>query len=451
MPLRTSDPLLQSLYEKVEWAGKLLNVPEWVIEDEIKLFKCHELTVGKLRADMDNGVPERFSATIVLHCQPYHHDKPYKGGIRLSDKVTPGFLRVLAFEMTYKCAVVDLEFGGGKSGIRLKKPVNLYSPKEITTIMEAFSEVFIREHRIISPRYYVPATDMGTTPQHMDVIHGKFWEEAGRGGASGTAVTGRTVENGGIPGREEATALGGLIVLDRLREAAHLPRLRKKPTVIVQGTGQVGGNFIRLANDRGYKITGVSNISGAVFNPHGIDLAELPLLPNGSVDPNGSLKEVTGEHCTGEEIILKPCDILVPAAMENVIKPANAGKIKAKVILELANHPTEEGADAQLSKNGIYVIPDIFANAGGVSASFLEWSLSFGNPRHSIQIPKTLEEVRSNLTAQMQEATSQVLWYAEKYGTDLRGAAWLKATERISDRLIKKHGGRWTPKTTRES
>ncbi len=448
MPLKTSEPLLQSLYEKVEWAGKLLNVPEWIVEDELKLFKCHELTVGKLRVEMDDGPPERFAATVVLHCQPYYHDKPYKGGIRLSHTVTPSFLRVLAFEMTFKCGVVDLEFGGGKSGIRLKKPVNQYSPKETTRIMEAFSEVFIKEHKIISPRYYVPATDMGTTPENMDTIHGKFWEEArnvSTGGAVGTAVTGRTVENGGIPGREEATALGGLIVLDRLREIANMPKLRNHPTVIVQGLGQVGGNFVRLANLRGYKVIGVSNISGAVFNPGGIDFDELPKLPNGPIDPNGVLDNVTGEQCTSEEILLKPCDILVPAAMENVITQANAKKIKCKVLLELANHPTSQAADNELSKK-IYVIPDIFANAGGVSASFWEWSLSLGHPRHTIQTPETLEEVRSNLTAQMQAATESVLSYAKKHETDLRGAAWLKATDRISSKLVKKHRGLWAPK-----
>jgi glutamate dehydrogenase (NAD(P)+) len=355
---------------------------------------------------------------------------------------------VLAFEMTFKCGVVDLEFGGGKSGIRLKKPVNQYSSKEITRVMEAFSEVFIREHKIISPRYYVPATDMGTTPENMDTIHGKFWEAARDGstsGAVGTAVTGRTVENGGIPGREEATALGGLIVLDKLREIGRMPKLRNNPTVIVQGLGQVGANFVRLAHQREYKIIGVSNISGAVYNPGGIDPSEFPKLPNGSIDPNGSLDHVTGEQCTTEEILLKSCDILVPAAVENVITQANAKKIRCKVLLELANHPTSQAGESELSKK-IYVIPDIFANAGGVSASFWEWSLSLGHPRHRIQTPETLEEVRSKLTAQMQVATESMLWYANKYNTDLRGAAWLKATDRISSKLVRKHSGLWAPK-----
>src|SRR3989344_3731848 len=446
---RTSEPLLQSLFEKVEWAGKLLEVPDWVIEQEIKLYKCHELTVGKLRLEMDDGTSERFSATVVLHCQPYYHDRPYKGGIRLSNTVTPSFLRVLAFEMTFKCAVANIEFGGGKSGIRMERPINQYSPREITRIIEAFSEVFIKEHRVISPRYYVPATDMGTTSGNMDVIHGKYWEEAKNGtiaGGTGTAVTGRTVKNGGSPGREEATALGGLIVLEKLRQLGDMPKLKsKQPTVVVQGLGQVGGNFVKLAEERGYKVVGVSNITGAVYNKDGIDISELPKNSNLSINPNGSLENVTGEHLLSQDIITKPCDILVPAAMENVITMENNRGISAKVILELANHPTNENAHRELTKRA-YVVPDIFANAGGVSVSFWEWSLSLGHPRHSMQIQQTLEEVRANLTAQMEDATNQVLWYAKKYDTDLRGAAWLKATQLIAERLQMKHGDRWAPR-----
>lgn len=458
MTRRTNEPLLQSLFERVEWAGNILKIPEWIIEDEIKLFKDHEITKGKLRVDMDSGPPERFSATVVLHCQPYYHDKPYKGGIRLSNTVTPSILRVLAFEMTFKCGIVDLEFGGGKAGIKISKPVNKYSSKEITRIIEAFADSFINEAKVISPRYYVPATDMGTTAENMDTIHGKFWEAVRNGlsipgGSVGTPVTGRTVKNGGIPGREQATALVGLIVLEKLREKmSGFPVLPPKPTMIVQGTGQVGGNVIRMAAERGFLIVGVSNITGAVFNPSGIDISELPKKSTGSIDPNGSLSHVTGEHCDQNEFLTKPCDILVPAAMENVITQTNADKINCKVVLELANHPMTDQANTLLSNRGVLIIPDIFANAGGVSASFWEWALSFGQARHTIQIPETLDDVHYKLNAQMEEATKQILWYAQRYNADLRGnvdlrgAAWLKGVQRVSERLIAKHGDRWSPK-----
>lgn len=452
MPLKTSEPLLQSLYEKVEWAGNLLHVPEWVIEQEMKPFKCHELTVGKLRVIMDDGSSERFSTTVVLHCNPYtSHEKPYKGGVRFvyidpndpNAGSMPGRLRVFAFDMTYKCAVVDLEFGGGKSGIQLKKPITCYSAQELQRTIEAFAIVFIDEHRIISPRYYVPATDMGTKPEHMDIIHDKFWDLT-KGTIPGAPVTGRSIEKGGAPGREEATALGGLTVLDKLREASHLPKLPKIPTVIVQGLGQVGGSFVELTSHRDYKVIGISNVSGGVFNDQGINLSELPRAADGKIDPNASLDQVAGEHIPSEEILYKPCDVLVLAAMENVITPANAYKVNATVVLQLANHPIAKSSVQQLAKRGVYLIPDILANAGGVSVSFWEWSLSFGHPRHRTQLPETLEEVQFHLTAQMRDATEQVLWYAKKYDTDLEGGAWLKATQRISERLGKKHG-RWAP------
>lgn len=436
------DPMLEALFRKAEWAGKILSVPGWVIEEEIKKFKWSELSTDKLRVNLDDGSYKSFSAAVALHCNPYtSHEKPYKGGIRISQAVTPSLLRVLAFEMTFKCGVIDLEFGGGKAGIQLHKPLTQYSGGELRRIIEAFSTVFINEHRVISPRYYVPATDMGTTAEHMDIIHDKFWDLT-KGQIPGAPVTGRTVERGGYPVREIATAFGGLIVLESLRAIDYLPVFPEKTEIIVQGTGQVGGNFIQLANEAGYTVVGVGNVHGGVFNPCGIDLAELPSKPNGSIDPNGSLQQVTGQHCTCEELLLKPAHILVPAAKENVLTKANAQGVQAKVVLELANHPVDEEGDQALRNKGVILIPDIFANAGGVGASYWEWHYSF-NPRHDIQIAEISEEVKSRLATQMQEAAKQVLWYASHYNTDLRGGAWLKSMHRISHYLLKKHGGRW--------
>lgn len=439
MPLRTSDPLLQSLYERIEWAGRLLSVPEKIIENEIKNFHLRELSTDKMRIEMDNGDYETIPAVVVLHCNPYDtKDKPYKGGIRMGP-VTPSTLRMLALEMTFKCGVVDLEFGGGKAGIPLKKPLREYSPREIRKIFEVFANIFTKRLPILSPRYYCGAPDMGTTSRHMQIIHSKFCELTD-GIIVGAAVTGRPVGHGGIPGREEATAFGGLIVLEKLRKDSHLPKLRKKPTVIVQGLGQVGGNFAYLASQRDYKVVGVSNTSGGVFNKDGIDLSELPHMPNGKIDPNASLDGVTGERLYSDEILHKPCDILVPAAIENVITFENCEKVVAKIILQLANHPIEEQAAKILSERGLYIIPDILANAGGVSASFLEWSFSLGHPRHKFQTEQTREEVDTTLKGIMENATDQVLWYASEYDTDLTGAAWLKSTQRIVGALIDKHG-----------
>lgn len=436
------DPALEALIRKAEWAGKTLSVPEWIVEEEVRKFKWSELSTDKLRVSLDDGTYKSFSAAVALHCNPYaSHEKPYKGGIRMSQTVTPGLLRILAFEMTFKCAVIDLEFGGGKAGIQLHKPLPEYSEGELRRIIEAFATVFIDEHKVISPRYYVPATDMGTTAEHMDIIHDKFWDLT-KGQIPGAPVTGRTVERGGYPIREIATAFGGLVVLENLRSADYLPKFPEKTEIIVQGTGQVGGNFIQLASEAGYKIVGVGNVYGGVFNPSGIDLNELSKRSNGSIDPNGSLGQVTGEHCTSEELLVKPVHILVPAAKENVLTGANAQGVQAKIILELANHPVDEKGDRALRKRGVILIPDILANAGGVGASYWEWNYSF-NPHHDIQISEISAEVKSRLATQMEEATKKVLWYASHYNTDLRGGAWLKSMERISHYLMKKHGGRW--------
>lgn len=440
-----SNSLASSLYRKIEWAGKTLHVPSWIIENELLQFKAKELNYGKIRVDLDDGTYHGFSAIIVLHCLPYTtYEKPYKGGMRIFHENNarpspPDVLRTLAIDMTFKCALMDIEFGGAKSGIVLPKPITHYSRREIHRIMEAVAERLIREENKISPKYYVPATDAGTTAELMDVIHNKF-QEITKGSVAGAPVTGRTVEKGGLLIRERATALGGLVVLTELREAGLVPMRKNNPEVIVQGLGQVGGNLVRLAQEYGLKVVGVSNISGAVFNPDGIDISTMP------EDANGSLDNVDGEKCTGEELLLKPCDLLVPAAMENVITAKNARRIKAKVILELANQPTTGDADLILAERSILVVPDILVNAGGVTTSFWEWSMSFEHPPHRIERKKIEEEVEANLKEQMRDATSQVLEFAKRYKVNLRDAAWLKSMDLISRRLDKKHGGRWVRK-----
>ncbi len=426
------DFLVTPLFDRMDWAAGILNVPREVMEEELKRFKIREMTADRMRVHLDNGRYASFTATVVLHYLPYPGDKPYKGGIRLSDRVSPDILRMLALEMTLKCGVVDLEFGGAKSGISLPRPVYSYSKREIAAIVEAYAEYFIK-FGIIRPDFYVPATDVGTTSEHMDIIH-NFYNSNVKSRVPGACVTGRSVDYGGLPVREEATALGGLIVLEGVLNKVKVPGLGERPTVIVQGLGQVGASFVRLANrDQRYKIVGLGNISGAVYNPAGINLDWLP------ADRNAPLVYVEGQECSGEELLLKPCDILVPAAIENVITADNADKISAKVVLELANHPTTDAAHDALVKKGVCVIPDILANAGGVTASFYEWSQSFGPPHHRIEIAEINAMVRNRIIEVMNNSTSQVLEFASRYGTDLRGAAWLKAVDKIAREISHKH------------
>lgn len=424
----------KSVLRRVISAAKKLNVSEEIIKNELLRFKFREISSDRIRVKLDNGKYESFSAVVVLHYLPYPGDKPYKGGIRLSDKVTPDVLRALAVEMTIKCGVVDLEFGGAKAGIMLFRPSTTYSKREISAIIEAVAEFYI-ELGIIGPNFYVPAPDIGTTAEHMDIIHNKFYAIKKINSQTGTCVTGKSVDYGGLPVRQEATGLGGVVVLERIlkKDNIKLSQLHNPPTLIVQGLGQVGRNFVHLAAQQGFKIIGVSNITGGVYNSRGIDIRELP------DNPNAELKDVSGIKCSNEELLTMPCDILVPAALENVLTHRNAQLVKAKLILELANHPLTDEADTILRKRGVYIIPDILANAGGVTASFYEWSQSFGPPHHRIEIKQINTEVRSKIVQVMQNSTDEVLAFAKRYDTDLRNAAWLKAVNRIASALVRKH------------
>lgn len=430
---RQTRNLTNSLFRQMDWAGRTLGIPPEIFEKELKRFKFYEIHLDRIRVSLDNGDYESISAILSLHYLAEAGDKPYKGGIRMSNAVTPDIVRALAVGMTVKNALIALPFGGAKSGILLPRPASNYSSQELLRIVEAVAEEFIGLG-FIKPEgenAYVPATDMGTTPEHMDAIHLKFWSTPHA--AHGTCVTGRSVEYGGLPVREEATALGGIEVLEHILLHAKVPRLSRKRTVIVQGLGQVGANFVRLAAERGYTVVGVSNITGAVYNPAGIALGDLP------ADRNAALANVNGSPCTNEELLAKPCDILVPAALENVLHGKNARAVQAKIILELANHGVADEAHEIFQKQGPYLIPDILANSGGVCASFKEWSYSFGTPPHPIEVRRIDQEARTEIIEVMQNATDDVLAYAVRYETDLRGAAWLKSIDRLVERIKKKH------------
>ncbi len=427
--------LATGLFKKISWAGKTIGLSEKIIENELLTYKYSELSAGRIRVDLDNGNYESITATAVLHYLPYT-GRPYKGGIRLSDAVTPDILRALAIEMTFKEAVVDLEFGGAKMGIRLSRPKSSYSNREILRIIEAVATFFI-DLNIIDPSVYVPATDLGTTSEHMDSIH-TIYAAMKKTPYSGSCVTGKTVSNGGLPVRTIATSLGGAEVLETVRELDALPALAgiKNPTVIVQGLGQVGGWFVRLIAERGYRVIGVSNSRGAIYNEHGIDISEVPALPDESLD------HMTGKHMDNAAFLTQKCDILVPAALENQLTRENAGLIKAPVILELANHPTTDEADELFRSLGKVVIPDILGNAGGVTASREEYAFALSAPHHRVEISTVDAEAKNRIISVMKEGAAQVLAYSKKYDTDLRGGAWLKAIDRIATSLKHKHR-RW--------
>jgi len=424
--------MAQALFKRIAWAGQKLNISSLLIENELLTYKYQELTAGRIRVDRDNGTYESIAATAVLHCLPYP-GKPYKGGIRLTDSVTPDTLRGLAIEMTAKEGVADLEFGGAKMGIRLPHPRNTYSNREILRIVEAVATFFINID-IIDPAVYVPATDIGTTSEHMDSIH-TIYSTMKRTPYAGACVTSKSVQGGGLPVRTISTSVGGGVVLGEIRKYASIPTFSNSehPRIIVQGLGQVGKHFVNLAAEQGYIVIGVSNSTGALYNEHGVDLSELPGAPD------GSLSHMTGRQTSNAELLTMPCDILVPAALENQLTIDNAHLIQALMILELANHPTTEAADTILRKKGTYIIPDILGNVGGVVASGEEYAMGLSAPHHSIEMKKKDAEATDHVIQIMQAATRQVLEYAKRYDVDLRGGAWLKAIDRVAGYLQHKH------------
>ncbi|MDX1535552.1 MAG: Glu/Leu/Phe/Val dehydrogenase dimerization domain-containing protein [Candidatus Spechtbacterales bacterium] len=424
------------LFDRIEWAGNILNTPQEILENELKRFKYSELTPDRIRVHMDDGSYESITAIAVLHYLPDPSKMPYKGGMRMSHTVTPDILRSLAVEMTLKCGVVELPFGGAKSGIVLPRPLPTYSEQEVSRIIEAVAEIFIRELKIIHPRYYVPATDIGTNAGHMDLIYNKFWDIYKTESAEGTPVTGVSVEYNGLPVRQIATGMGGLTVLQYILEHGNVPKMPESPRVIIQGVGQVGRSFFKLAEEAGYTIVGIANAVDAVYNANGIPYAS---LPENSEDP---FPNIPGNHVIPAQILEKPCDILVPAAVENSLTAKNAADVDASLILELANHPTTDEADDIFTARKIPVIPDILANAGGVTASFQEWANSFGEERHNIDVAEVDKKAKQKIINILQNNTEKVLFSASKYRTDLRGAAWIKAVNYLTRKILHKHK-RW--------
>lgn len=455
--MTSSGSLLAPLFQKMEWAAKLLRLPSEVIEKELKHFKDREGNPDRIRVplDYDRGKDtyDVVSLFFSLHYNPHPDDKPHKGGIRMSHElrlVNADVMRALSVDMTLKEAVMGLPFGGAKAGILIPRPASEYSSRERNRIFEGITEAFFVK-KLFDLRTYCGATDYGTTETDMDRINYKYWSLDRESLPLGTVVTGRSVDHGGIPGRREATARGCLIVLGEIIRKLHPELAERTLTVNVQGLGQVGGNIVRLArvlrDEIGLDllITGISNATGGVWNPSGIDISLLP------ENPNAHLDHIPGERGAPNEILMKPCDIVLPAATENTITEDIANRMQAQICCEGANSPTTPSADRILKERGILVIPDILANAGGVTVSFEEWRRSFHGPYHEIEYEELLAIVNTKLDAEMTAAAMSVLEYADHYRyelqnvkfSDLRGAAIAKGMDRIAREIRRKHAA-WT-------
>ena len=376
-----------------------------------------ELTVN-IPVVLDDGRIEVFTGYRVQHSIARG---PAKGGIRFAPDVSLDEVRALAAWMTWKCAVVNIPFGGGKGGV-ICEP-HLLSEGELERITRRYTAEILE---FIGPERDVPAPDVNTNAQTMAWIMDTY--SMHKRHTVTAVVTGKPLELGGSLGRPEATGRGCMIVtIEAMRRFGLTPEGTR---VVVQGFGNVGGMAAQLMAQRGFKIICVVEYDGAVYNWHGLDIEALMRHRT----ETGSIRGFPeAEDVDRNEALLLDCDVLIPAAHENVITSANADRIKAKILCEGANGPTTFVADAILAEKKVFVIPDILANAGGVTVSYFEW----------VQDRQgyfwTEMEVNSKLEHIMVASFNDVIGYAGKHGVNNRTAAYMLALDRVAT-AIKKRG-----------
>jgi glutamate dehydrogenase (NAD(P)+) len=373
-----------------------------------------ELSVS-IPVKMDNGTTRVFQGFRVQ----YNDAKgPTKGGIRFHPEETIDTVRALSAWMTWKCAIVDLPYGGGKGGV-------ICNPKEMSAgEIERLARGYIRAvAQIIGPEKDIPAPDVYTTPQIMAWMMDEF-SKIKQYNSPGV-ITGKPLALGGSLGRGDATARGGMFTL---REAANRLGIKlDKATVAVMGYGNAGQHAHRLVTELfGSKVVAVSDSQGGVYSKAGLDYAVL-------VEHKKSKKTVSsyqvGERITNERLLELDVDIIIPAALENVINKDNAGKIKAKIVCELANGPTNLEADHILHKNGVFVIPDFLCNAGGVTVSYFEWV------QNLYGFYWTIEEVYEKLDRKMTKAFGEMYDMYKSKKVHPRLAAYLVSVARVAEAM----------------
>ena len=347
---------------------------------------------------------------------------PYKGGIRFDSNVGREEVEALAFWMTFKCAVVKIPFGGAKGGITVD-PKSL-SNRELERLSKADINAFAD---IIGPDIDIPAPDMGTNEIVMGWMYSEYRKM--KGGHPRSVITGKPESLGGIAGRTSATGYGGYYVLEKIIEDyfdvifKNSNKDEEDITIAIQGFGNVGYWFAEKCFKSGLKIIAITNKDGGVYDPNGLNIMSCKKR----LENNGGTEWGQGENISNKELLEIDVDILVPAAVENVITKENANDIKAKMIFELANGPTNNEADFILQEKGITVIPDILASAGGVVVSYSEW---LQNRRGEF---RSLNQVEKDLKKKMQYATFRTMSTKMKYEIPMRTAAYVLALKRISE------------------
>ena len=402
----------ESMAARFDVAARKLNLEEGLTK---YLRTPNREIIVHIPVALDNGRLEVFDGFRVQHSIARG---PCKGGLRYGPNVTLDEIRGLAAEMTWKCAVVNIPFGGAKGGV-ICDPAKL-SQGELERITRRYTAEILD---YLGPERDVPAPDMNTDEQTMAWIMDTYSMHVRH--TVTASVTGKPIDLGGSRGRKEATGRGCMIATDQALK--RFGRQREQTRVIIQGFGNVGSQAARLMHEAGYKIIGVADINGGVFNAHGLDLpALLDFLKE-----NQTVKGFPGGESIGTmEILEQDCEVLLPAATESVITSRNASRIKARILTEGANSPTSAPADDILFDRGVFVIPDILANAGGVTVSYFEWV----QDRQGYFWPEGM--VNERLKHIQVAAFNDVVRYGEKHNVNNRIAAYMLAIDRVAFSLL---------------
>jgi glutamate dehydrogenase (NAD(P)+) len=398
----------EAMSERFDRAAKLLGLDEDLYA--VLRVPSRELKVY-IPVRMDSGHIKVFEGYRVQH---NFARGPAKGGIRYAPDVTLDEVKALAAWMTWKCAVVNVPFGGGKGGV-------ICNPQQMSLgELERMTRRYTAELMdFIGPDKDVPAPDMNTNEQTMAWIMDTYSMHARH--TVNAVVTGKPVALGGSLGRREATGRGVLFCVNEAIKRYNLTP--EKTSVVVQGSGNVGGIGASLMFDEGYKIVAISEVGGGIYNKNGIDIpkALAYLQETKSFDGFPDVEKVSNS-----DLLEIECDVLAPCATENQITSENADRIKCKILAEGANGPTTPKADKILHENGVFVIPDILANAGGVTVSYFEWV------QDRMGFFWSEAEVNQRLKDKMVASFNEVVGYAETHNVDMRTASYMLAIDRVA-------------------
>ncbi len=407
-PAASPERLFEAVQRHFELAADRIGLDEGAR----KVLSTHRREVAvSVRVGMDDGSFEVYPGWRIQHSGARG---PFKGGLRFHPNASRDEFRCFSALMTWKTALLDVPFGGAKGGVQVD-PKTL-SKAELERLCRSF---FSAIEMMLGPFRDIPAPDVNTGPREMAWMYDEYSRSRGD---SPAVITGKPVGLGGSLGRDAATGRGALFALDRIARSRRWTR--EQIRVAVEGFGNAGSWFAQLAHQLGYRVVAVSDSQGAVVNPEG-------LIPHDVLGHKRETGSVTGhkhaDSIAGDDLIGVECEVLAPAALEESLRIDNADRVKANLVLEIANHPTTPEGDGLLQDRGVWVIPDILGSAGGVTVSYLEWVQNLQRERW------TEERVNGRLKELMESATDLVLERADESAITHRAAAYEIAVERVAE------------------